>query len=257
MPAPVVLAAHGSRDPRSAETMRDLAAAVAIRRGAPVEAAFLDFNAPAVPVALRAAAAGGDVPVVVPALLTRAYHSRVDLPELLRGTGLATRVSAVLGPAEPGEQPSPLLVNALIRRLAELTLGSDVDPGAAVAGGCGKADGLVLIAAGTSHAAARSTVESVAAALSERLNVACRVGYASAADPTAAGAVEELRALGATRILAATYFLAAGRLYDAAAASARGAGALGVAAPLGAAPELVELVHDRVTAVTSSPMDSR
>jgi sirohydrochlorin ferrochelatase len=94
-------------------------------------------------------------------------------------------------------------------------------------------------------------VESVAAALGECLNVACRVGYASASGPTAADAVEELRRLGATRILVASYFLAAGRLYDAAAGSATGAGAMAVAAPLGAAPELVEMVLDRVATVTS------
>jgi sirohydrochlorin ferrochelatase len=248
--------------------MRALAEAVQRRREGPVEAAFLDFNSPAIPAALRAASAGGEVPIVVPALLTSAYHGRVDLPEVLRATGLATRVTPVLGPAEPGDLPHSLLLGALIRRLAKLPQlpstespegspssegregpegpegsdGSEVDS---------RFDGIVLIAAGTSHASARSTVERIASALGEWFDVPCRVGYASASAPTGAEAVAQVRAAGAARIVAASYFLAAGRLYDAAAASARSAGALGVAEPIGAADELVELVLERVSAVTS------
>jgi sirohydrochlorin ferrochelatase len=45
-----------------------------------------------------------------------------------------------------------------------------------------------------------------------------------------------------------TYFLAPGRLYDAAVDSARDAGAVAAARPLGAASELVRLVLDRVAA---------
>jgi hypothetical protein len=46
----------------------------------------------------------------------------------------------------------------------------------------------------------------------------------------------------------AAYFLAPGRLYDVAVASARSAGAVVVAPPLGDAPELVTLITARVHA---------
>jgi sirohydrochlorin ferrochelatase len=234
VPAPVVLVAHGSRDPRSAATMRALAAGVAAADGGRVEAAFLDFNPPSVPAALRAAATGGVEPVVVvvPALLTHAYHGRVDLPEILRSAGIAARITAVLGPAEPGEEPHPLLLTAVARRLSEVA--SEVD-------------GIVLMAAGTSSPAARSTVELVGRRLGDRLNVGCRVGYATASGPTVSEALRELRAAGARNVAAASYFLAPGRLYDAASDEARSHGAIAVAGALGAAPELMALVRERVS----------
>lgn len=237
-PPPVVLAAHGSRDPRSATTMRKLAAAVAARHAGPVTAAFLDFDSPSVKAAVQSvAAAAGASPVVVPALLVSAYHRRVDIPGVLMASGVPVRVADVLGPGEPGQRPDPLLLAALLRRLRETGQ---------------HWDGLVLIAAGTSHAPARSTVESVAAALAQRCDVAYGVGYAAGSEPTAAEAVARLRARGATRVAVAAYFLAPGRLYDVAAASARAGGAAVVAAPLGTATELVELVARRVAAAGRS-----
>jgi sirohydrochlorin ferrochelatase len=72
------------------------------------------------------------------------------------------------------------------------------------------------------------------------------VGYASGA-PNAGEAVNALRARGATGVAVASYFLAPGRLYDTAVHSAQSAGVVGVAEPLGAAPELVELILARAT----------
>lgn len=241
--APIVLAAHGSRDPASAATMNGLAAGVGRLWPAPVVAAFLDFDLPTIPDALRALPEG-PTPIVVPALLTDAYHGRVDLPAVLAEAGVPARLAAVLGPALPGaaRQPSTpdrLLVASLRRRLSELD-GSGTD----------RCDGLVLLAAGTSQEPARSTVEAVAAELGRQLNVACVSGYASASRPTGGEAVAAVRASGATRILAASYFLAPGRLYSAAAASARAAGADEVAAPLGVADELVSLILARATAAS-------
>jgi sirohydrochlorin ferrochelatase len=236
LPRPaVVLVGHGSRDPRSSATMRALADGVARRWVGPVTAAFLDFDPPSVPGALRAVVDHpGGMPIVVPALLTRAYHGRVDLPEVLASAPVPTRLAAVLGPAAPGETVDPLLVTALLRRVSEVEA---------------RFDGLALLAAGTSQTAARSTVEEVAAALADLLHVPCTVGYASASTPGPAEAVEALRARGCRRVVGAAYFLAPGRLYTAAVTGARAAGAIAVAAPLGAANELVELVLARAAAV--------
>lgn len=221
--------------------MNDVARAVGRRWPAPVRVGFLDFNSPTVPGAIRAvSAAGGPAgPIVVPALLTSAYHGRVDLPEVLAATG-PHHLTPVLGPGDPGERPDDRLLAALVQRL------SAVDTGA-------RCDGLVLIAAGTSHPTARSTVESVAARLGRSIDVECRVGYASASGPSVTEAVDQLRAAGAAHILAASYFLAPGRLYDAAAGCARAAGVLGVAEPLGAATDLVSLILARAAESTPPP----
>jgi sirohydrochlorin ferrochelatase len=197
-----------------------------------VTAAFLDFDPPSVPVALRSLAPDERAPVVVPALLTRAYHRRVDLPSLL--AGFSVGVTAVLGPEAPGDPVDPRLVAALMRRVSEVER---------------RFDGIALLAAGTSDPTARSTVEDVAAALGAALHVPCSVGYASTSSPSAADAVSLVRRTGARRVVAASYFLARGRLHDAAEAAARSAGAVGVAPPLGAAEELVDLVLARAVAL--------
>jgi sirohydrochlorin ferrochelatase len=254
----VVLVAHGSRDPRSADTVRHLADRVADRWPAPVTAAFLDFNQPTVPDVLRGLR--DQVPVVVPLLLTRAYHGRVDVPTVLAAAGGPTRLAGVLGPAGPREAPDPRLLAALTERLSSVD-----DPGGdglvldgLVLDGL-VLDGLVLIAAGTSDAVARSTVESVAAVLGRRLDVPYAVGYASGSAATAGAAVSAVRARGARRVLVASYFLAPGLLYDAAVASARAAGADAVAAPLGASDAMAELVLTRVRAAADedAPVDRR
>ncbi|KAB1128951.1 cobalamin biosynthesis protein CbiX, partial [Micromonospora sp. AMSO12t] len=69
---PVVLVAHGSRDPRAAEATRALARAVsAARPGTPVLASWLDHTEPGPAAVLRnLAAAGHPRAVLVPLLLT-------------------------------------------------------------------------------------------------------------------------------------------------------------------------------------------
>jgi sirohydrochlorin ferrochelatase len=232
---PIALIAHGSRDPRSAETMRALATAAGAAWPQPVVASFLDFNPPSVPDSLRELwRRVGTAPIVVPALLTSAYHGRVDVPEVLRDSGVPTRLTRVLGPSEPGDPVNAVLLRALRSRLSGLDVAFD---------------GLVLIAAGTSYAAARSTVDSVAATLSEETHVPCVVGYASASGPTGADAVRAVRACGAERIAVSSYFLAPGRLHDSAVASARSAGVVGVAEPLGVA--VADLVLARAAETSS------
>jgi sirohydrochlorin ferrochelatase len=231
---PVVLVAHGSRDPRAAECTRALTAAVAAHRpGATVRAAYLDHAGPRPQEVLRdLQAAGHRAVTVVPLLLTAAYHGRVDVPGAVtaaRAGGLTVpvRLADVLGPVD-GVVPD-LLLAALRRRLADT----------------GAADGLdavVLAAAGTRDAAARDTVERAAGALGAVLGVPCVAAYASAAPPEPGAAVARLRAAGARRVGLAAYFLAPGRLYGEATASARHAGAVAVADPLGDAPELARLV---------------
>jgi sirohydrochlorin ferrochelatase len=225
----VVLVAHGSRDPRAAESTEALTRAVAEAHPEwEVHASYLDHAGPRpLDVLTWMETAGHRQAVLVPLLLTAAYHGKVDVPAVVgqaRDAGLRidVRISDVLGPV------SDLLLDGLIRRLP-----------------AGRLDAVVLAAAGTRDAAARETVAAAATALGARLGVPCTVAYASAAAPTAAEAVVSLSA---SRVGVAAYFLAPGRLYDIAMDSARSAGAVVFAPPLGDAPELVALVTARVRA---------
>ncbi|MDM4720595.1 CbiX/SirB N-terminal domain-containing protein [Micromonospora sp. WMMA1363] len=238
-PDPVVLVAHGSRDQRAAAATRALARAVAAARpGLRVLPSWLDHTEPGPTEVLRElGAAGHPRAVLVPLLLTAAYHRRVDIPVAVAAAretvpGLAVRVTDVLGPVVAGVDDA--LLAGLRRRLAEA--------------GPGGYDALVLAAAGTRDPAARASVGRVAAALRMALGAPTRVSYASAAPPAAGAAVARLRARGARRVAVAAYFLAPGLFHDAVAAAARGAGAVAVAAPLTDAPELADLVLRRVAA---------
>ena len=234
----VLLVAHGSRDPRAAASTEALARAV--RRAYPewdVHASYLDHAGPR-PLDVLAALSGRRV-VMVPLLLTAAYHGRVDVPAVLTAAAalpVDVTLADVLGPLpapRSGRAVPTALIDGLLRRLDPTGL-----------------DAVVLAAAGTRNAAARETVVWAGEALSARLGLPCAVAYASAAPPTAAEAVGLLRAAGADRVGMAAYFLAPGHLYDVAVRSAREAGAVAVAEPLGDAPELVRLVAARVSAVS-------
>ncbi|BCJ42740.1 sirohydrochlorin chelatase [Actinoplanes ianthinogenes] len=230
----VVLVAHGSRDPRAAASTEALARAV--RRARPewlVRAAYLDHAGPR-PLEVLGSL-GSRRAVLVPLLLTSAYHGRVDLPAVLASAAdlpVEVTLAGVLGPVAEGPgRMSRLLVEALVRRLPMEGF-----------------DGVVLAAAGTRDPVARGTVEYAAAVLGARLGVPSRVSYSSGVGPRAGEAVRALRAAGSARVAVAGYFLAPGLLYDQAAASAWEAGAVAVAEPLGDAPELVGLIGERVAA---------
>jgi sirohydrochlorin ferrochelatase len=233
----VVLVAHGSRDPRAARATEALARAVAaLHPEWAVRASYLDHSVPRPRQVLASfAAAGHQRAVMVPLLLTSAYHGRVDVPGEITaaraaGVRMEVELADVLGPVD-GVVPA-LLLDALLARLGDTT----------------GLDALVLTAAGTRNAAARLTVEDTAAALGARLGLPCRVAYASAAPPVSGDAVRSLRAAGAARIGLASYFLAPGLLWDATVASAREAGVRVVADPLTDIPAVAALVASRVTA---------
>jgi sirohydrochlorin ferrochelatase len=105
MTAPALVAlAHGSRDPRSAQTIKDLVAEVrSMRPDLRVEPAFLDLAKPSFATVVdRLVRAGYDEIVVVPLLLNQAFHAKVDVPNALaeataRHSGLRIRASSVLG----------------------------------------------------------------------------------------------------------------------------------------------------------------
>ncbi|MGH3389184.1 MAG: sirohydrochlorin chelatase, partial [Actinomadura sp.] len=148
---PLVAVAHGSRDPRAAATVAELLALVRRRGrpGPPVVTSYLD-HAPPTPIQALGAIETGPV-VVLPLLLTAAYHSKIDIPGMLgeaqaRYPRLRLRTAGTLG-------PHPLLLTALERRLAEAGVRIG-DPDTAV----------VLVSAGSSDPAANAVVAGMAAA---------------------------------------------------------------------------------------------
>jgi sirohydrochlorin ferrochelatase len=240
----VLLVAHGSSDPRAAASTRALARAVAAQRpGLDVRTSYLDHAGPRPDrVLLDMQRLGHRAAVVVPLLLTSAFHGRVDLPGVIdraydHGLTMRVQVTDVLGPV--GGVVAPLLVAALRRQLPAVS-----------------ADGVVMVAAGTRDDLARHTVDVAAAELGQALGLPCRAAFASGSPVTGAVAVAALRAQGCSRIAVSSYFLATGKLHEIAVDSAVSAGALTPAAPpLGRALDLARLVVARIGRVSPETVD--
>nr|WP_184080015.1 sirohydrochlorin chelatase [Nocardiopsis mwathae] len=236
-PIPLVAVAHGSRDERSSHTVERVFARVRrLRPELDVRVAYLDHVSPGAEEAVtRVAAEGVGEVVVLPALLTSAYHSKVDLPDVLDRVRascpwLHIHYADTLG-------PHPLLLDAVEQRLEE-------------AGAVAAPDtSLVLASAGSSDPDANRTIEEMAAALARR-NPWREVvpAYASAASPTPGEAVARLRAAGAARVAVSGYLLAPGFFSDRVADQSFAAGATAVAPALGDVPQLAEVVLDRYDA---------
>src|SRR4051812_36289909 len=89
----VVLAAHGSPDPRHAAAVEEIRSAAAERLG-DVRLGWLGHHEPLLASVVSEALSEDDATVVVPLLLAPAFHARVDVP-----AGAATaRVARVLAP---------------------------------------------------------------------------------------------------------------------------------------------------------------
>ncbi|MEU1040471.1 sirohydrochlorin chelatase [Streptomyces sp. NPDC005551] len=226
----LLLVAHGSRDPRHSRTLRVLAERVRLLSGHRTAIAFLEFDEPDVAAAVSAlVTVGAGRVVVVPLLLSRAYHATTDLPAALAGDWpVPVRRTDVLG-------GSPLLVTALERRLFEAGIDA-ADRGTT---------GVVVASTGSKDAQARDSVAAVARQLRRAGWGAALPAYVTGPQRRPGDAVRELRAGGLSRVAVAPYVLAPGLLPDRIAAEAREAGADVLSAPLGDAPELVRLVVER------------
>ena len=236
MAAPALIAlAHGSRDPRSASTISALVDEVrAMRPDLRVAEAFLDLSSPdfhqVVDTLVRE---GHDEIVVVPLLLTEAYHAKVDVPAVIaeateRHPSVKLRATAVLGHETRfleiiDERLRSALKKARVREL----------------------DALVLAAAGSSDPLANASVARLARLWGTRHKLPVVAAYASAAPPATGEAVRAFRAEGRRHIAVASLFLAPGSLPDRAAELALEAGAIAVAEPLGAHPELARTILAR------------
>ena len=236
MAAPALIAlAHGSRDPRSAATVTALVQEVRNQRpDLRVAEAFLELSSPSFHDVVDALVREGhDEIVVVPLLLTEAYHAKVDVPSVVaeaaeRHPAVKLRATAVLGhEARFLEIIDQRLRDALRKaRVREL-------------------DALVLAAAGSSDPLANASVARLARLWGAHHRLPVVAAYASATPPATGEAVRAFRAEGRRHIAVASLFLAPGWLPDRAAELALEAGAVAVAEPLGAHPEIARTILAR------------
>jgi sirohydrochlorin ferrochelatase len=236
MAAPALIAlAHGSRDPRSAATVTALVDEVRAQRPElRVAEAFLELASPSFDkVVDRLVREGHDEIVVVPLLLTEAYHAKVDVPSVVaeaskRHPSVKIRATAVLGHETRfleiiDQRLRAALTKARVREL----------------------DALVLAAAGSSDPLANASVARLARLWGAHHKLPVVAAYASATPPATGEAVRAFRAEGRRHIAVASLFLAPGWLPDRAAELALEAGAVAVAEPLGAHPEIARTILAR------------
>jgi sirohydrochlorin ferrochelatase len=236
MAAPALVAlAHGSRDPRSAQTITALVDEVrAMRPDLRIEQAFLDLSRPSFATVVdRLVKAGHDEIVVVPLLLSEAFHATVDVPSALaaaaaRHEGLKIRATHVLGLETSFLEVLDVRMRQALKacRVREL-------------------DALVLAAAGSSDPLANQAVARLARVWGQRHKLPVTAAFASASPPATGEAVRQFRAEGRRHIAVASLFLAPGLLPDRAAELALEAGAIAVSAPLGAHPHLARTILAR------------
>ena len=216
----LVLLAHGSPDPRHAKGVEKVAEQVRRRWPGRVRAAYLDHHPPtALDVAQRLT--GG---VVVPLLLTAAYHVKTDVPRAVAAMDAVGRgryaVAGALG-------PDPALFAAAEELLARG--GYEPDPHA----------GIVLFAGGSSD---REAISAIGESTQGRPTWA----VAALAGGEEIGSVaDRLRGGGVEHILVLTYMVAEGVLRDRMVTYAEKAGAEVVPGTLGQTDAFADLVVQR------------
>ncbi len=236
MTAPALIAlAHGSRDPRSAETVQTLVGQVReLRPDLRIETAFLELCRPRFGTVVdKLVRAGFEEIVVVPLLLTEAFHAKVDVPTVIaeataRHPGLQIRATKVLGLETE-------FLEVLDARLREALSAARVR----------ELDALVLAAAGSSDPLANQAVARLARVWGARHRLPVTAAFASAAPPATGEAVRAFRGEGRRHVAVGSMFLAPGFLPDRAAELATEAGAVAVSQPLGADPVLARTVLAR------------
>lgn len=160
---PVILLAHGSRDPRAAVEVRALAKAVrSARPGLRTEVAHLDLSEPDLTtVATRITQ---DRAVVVPLLFTSAYHAEVDTPQAIssaaRQTGVELVTAGILGTG-----------TAVLRALRDRS----------AAAGATEHTEILLLAVGSSDPSANAAVAGLAARWNATRPGPVRPGFATVA----------------------------------------------------------------------------
>jgi sirohydrochlorin ferrochelatase len=235
MAAPALVAlAHGSRDPRSAASITALVDAVrAMRPDLKVERAFLDLSKPSLDTTIDRLSRKHEEIVVVPLLLTEAYHAKVDVPSAIaaaqaRHPEVRIRATPILG------------LEARFLKVLDLRMRE-----ALASARARELDALVLAAAGSSDPLANQSVARLARLWGSHHKLPVTAAFASASPPATGEAVRAFRKEGRRHIAVASLFLAPGFLVDRASELALEAGAVAVSEPLGDHPEIARTVLAR------------
>jgi sirohydrochlorin ferrochelatase len=217
----LLLVAHGTRKPGGVAMVGDLAQRVGALLDRVVQVAFVDVLGPTPTEVLAAAAVTGEPAVVVPAFLSCGYHVRTDLPAHVAASGHCdVTVTPALG-------PSRQLVQVIADRLIE--------------SGWRPSDSVILAAAGSSDAAARSDLHTAATLLSALIGSPVELAFAATGEPSVPEAVAAARRRSSRRVAVASYLLADGLFQY----RLRRCGADVVSEPLGPHPEMSRLIASR------------
>ena len=207
-PPPLLLAAHGTRDPAGVAGFQALAARVADlagQDGIAVAGGFIELSAPPLRAAVTSlagtslASTGSARVVAVPLMLVAAGHAKGDIPAALarehaRHPGVSFTYARTLG-------PHPALIELLDTRIA----GVAADPPPAV----------LVVGRGSTDPDANADVVKTARLLWEgRDYPLAETAFVSLARPDVTEGLERCRLLGARRIVVARYFLFPGVLPD-------------------------------------------
>ena len=235
MAAPALVAlAHGSRDPRSAATINALVAEVrSLRPDLKIERAFLDLAKPSLDTTIDRLARKHDEIVVVPLLLTEAFHAKVDVPSAVaaaaaRRPDVQIRATPILGLEARFLEVLDLRMREALRSARAREL-----------------DALVLAAAGSSDPLANQSVARLARLWGAHHKLPVTAAFASSSPPATGEAVRAFRKEGRRHVAVASLFQAPGFLPERAAELALEAGAVAVSEPLGAHPEIARTVLAR------------
>ena len=234
----LLLVAHGSRSGAGQEDMRRLAALVAALptlAGVDVELGYLEMSEPPAGTSLdRLVERGADHVVVLPLMLLAAGHSKSDVPAVvLEGRARHPGVSLTYG--------RPFGVDHALLEIARGRIDA--------VGGTGLP--LALVARGTSDPDANAEACKAARLLAEATGAPMvNVGFSGVTWPTVPDSLAQLDRLGATSIVAFSWFLATGVLLDRIGQqlvemAERTGAVVRDAGYLGPSEELAALVHER------------
>jgi sirohydrochlorin ferrochelatase len=249
MTAPaLVLLGYGSHDPRVAQVSAEIRAALLeIRPALDVEVAFLDHCAPSAPQVVHQLVLRGVTEVVlVPLLLSDAFHAQVEVPAVVAAIRAAHPELRVLASRPIGPEAS--LLSVIDRRLRDALRVRRVS----------ELDGLVFAAAGSADVRSNAIVARRARQWATHHRLPCVTAFATVSGPTTAEAIRTLRAQGRRHIAVGSWFLAPGLLFTRQSELAYEAGAVAVSDPMGAEAEIAEvaLVRYVVSAMDLVDLDT-
>ena len=200
---PLVIAAHGTRDPEGVTACRALAERVRTKLpGTKVTIGFIELAEPRIPEAVAdalkdSAPRGGAEAVVVPLMLASGGHVRIDIPEAIdkgRGNSEVAYSAALLG--------SPLLDSAVRRRVVE-ALGEWRPQDTA----------CILVGRGSSVVESNAERYRMARVLMEEAGLrSIHPAFIQVSRPSVPEALNHAKATGVKQIVVAPHFLFPGKL---------------------------------------------